>query len=160
MSSREEIVTETEFEMEVRQTRPTFVSVLKKSGLMFWSMAPLLIGIMGLVGLLETLVTPEMLSVLFRGNPVADTAIGTVSGAAATGNPVVSYLLGGELLQQGISLYAVTAFILSWVTLGVIQLPMEVEMFGMRFTVFRNLLALGGTMLIAVATGLTMQVLT
>ena len=141
------------------EQRPPFMRVLKRSGLMFWSMAPLLVGIMGLVGLLETLVTPEMLATLFRGRPVADTLVGTLAGAAATGNPVVSYLLGGELLQQGISLYAVTAFILSWVTLGVIQLPMEAEMFGARFMVLRNLLALGGTVLIAVLTGLTMQVL-
>ncbi len=140
------------------EQRPPFARVLRRSALMFGAMAPLLIGIMGLVGLLETLVTPEMLAALFRGRPVTDTLVGTAAGAAATGNPVVSYLLGGELLQQGISLYAVTAFVLSWVTLGVIQLPMEAEMFGLRFMVLRNLLALAGTMLIAVLTGFTLQV--
>ncbi len=141
------------------EPRPPFLLVLKRSSRMFLSMAPLLVGIMGLVGLVQTLVTPEMLALLFRGRPVTDTLVGTLAGAAATGNPVVSYLLGGELLQQGISLYAVTAFVLSWVTLGVIQLPMEAEMFGFRFMLLRNLLALGGTILIAVLTAFTMQVL-
>ena len=122
-------------------------------------MAPLLLGVIGLVGLFQVLVTPEMLGSLFRGNPLADTLIGTLTGAAAAGNPVVSYILGGELLAQGISLYAVSAFILSWVTLGFIQLPAEVEVFGRRFTLFRNLLAFVFTMLIAVATALTLQVL-
>ncbi len=139
--------------------RPPFWRVLQKSALSFFAMAPLLLGIIGLVGLFQVLVTPTMLASLFRGNPLADTLIGTLTGAVAAGNPVVSYLLGGELLAQGISLYAVTAFILSWVTLGFIQLPAEVEVFGGRFTLYRNILAFVFTMLIAVLTTLTLQAL-
>jgi len=141
------------------QKRPPFLKVLQKSSLSFWAMAPLLLGIIGLVGLFQVLVTPKMLASLFRGNPLVDTLVGTLTGAAAAGNPVVSYLLGGELLSQGISLYAVSAFILSWVTLGFIQLPAEVEVFGGRFTLYRNILAFVFTMLIAVLTSLTLQVL-
>ncbi len=139
--------------------RPPFLKVLQKSALSFLGMAPLLLGVIGLVGLFQVLVTPKMLASLFRGNPLADTLIGTLTGAVAAGNPVVSYLLGGELLAQGISLYAVSAFILSWVTLGFIQLPAEVEVFGGRFTLYRNILAFVFTMLIAVLTTLTLQVL-
>ncbi len=135
------------------------MKVLQKSALSFLGMAPLLLGVIGLVGLFQVLVTPKMLASLFRGNPLADTLIGTLTGAVAAGNPVVSYLLGGELLAQGISLYAVSAFILSWVTLGFIQLPAEVEVFGGRFTLYRNILAFVFTMLIAVLTTLTLQVL-
>ena len=132
---------------------------MQKSALSFFAMAPLLLGVIGLVGLFQVLVTPKMLASLFRGNPLADTLIGTLTGALAAGNPVVSYLLGGELLAQGISLYAVTAFILSWVTLGFIQLPAEIEVFGGRFTLYRNILAFVFTMLIAVLTTLTLQAL-
>lgn len=139
--------------------RPSFPKVLKKSGLSFWAMTPLLLGIIGLVGLFQVLITPKMLASLFRGNPLIDTVTGTLAGAVAAGNPVVSYLLGGELLGQGISLYAVTAFILSWVTLGFIQLPAEVDVFGGRFVLYRNLLAFVFTMIIAVLTTLTLQVL-
>ncbi|MEN8191045.1 MAG: permease [Thermodesulfobacteriota bacterium] len=131
---------------------------MKKSALSFLAMTPLLLGVIGLVGLFQTQVTPAMLASLFQGIPMVDTLIGTLAGATAAGNPLVSYLVGGELLEQGVSRYAVSAFILSWVTLGFIQLPVEVEVFGRRFTVLRNLLAFGFTMLIAVATTLTMQV--
>jgi uncharacterized membrane protein YraQ (UPF0718 family) len=123
-------------------------------------MIPLLLGIIGLVGLFQVAVTPEMLGSLFGGNPLTDTFIGTLTGAVAAGNPMISYILGGELLDQGISLYAVTAFILAWVTLGLVQLPAEVEVFGGRFTLLRNLLAFVFTMLTAVLTTLTLQVLT
>ncbi|HHD64178.1 MAG TPA: permease [Desulfobulbaceae bacterium] len=139
--------------------RPSFPKVLKKSSLSFLAMAPLLLGIIGLVGLFQVLITPKMLASLFRGNALVDTVIGTFVGAAAAGNPVVSYLLGGELLAQGISLYAVTAFILSWVTLGFIQLPAEVDVFGGRFVLYRNVLAFIFTMIIAVLTTLTLRVL-
>lgn len=139
--------------------RPAFRKVLRKSALSFLAMAPLLLGIIGLVGLFQVMVTPQMLASLFQGNALIDTFIGTLSGSLAAGNPIVSYIMGGELLEQGISLYAVTAFILSWVTLGFIQLPAEVEVFGGRFTLCRNMLSFLFTMLIAALTTLTLQVL-
>ena len=140
-------------------SRPSFRKSLQKSSLAIGAMTPLLFGVIGLVGLFKVLVTPKMLASLFRGNPVADTLIGTLTGAVAAGNPIVSYLIGGELLGRGISLYAVCAFILSWVTLGFIQLPAEVEVFGGHFTLYRNILAFVFTMLIAVLTTFTLQVL-
>lgn len=88
-----------------------------------------------------------------------DTLIGTLAGSAASGNAMMSYIIGGELLGKGISLYAVTAFILSWVTLGFVHLPAEAEILGVRFTWYRNVLAFLGTVLIALATALTMGVL-
>ena len=122
-------------------------------------MAPLIIGIIGLVGLMQILVPAETLASFFHGNRLIDTFIGTVAGAFASGNPIVSYLLGGELLEQGVSLYAVCAFILSWVTLGLIHLPAEIEVFGGRFTLYRNILAFLFTMIIAVLTTSTLTLL-
>ncbi len=140
--------------------RPAFRAVLQKSALAFLAMAPLLLGVIGLVGLFQVIVTPKMLASLFRGNSLfVDTLLGTLTGSIAAGNPIVSYLLGGELLDNGISLYAVTAFILSWVTLGFVQLPAELEVFGGKFTLYRNILSFISTMFIAVLTTLTLQVL-
>lgn len=139
--------------------KPGFLKVLKKSSLSFLGMAPLLLGVIGLVGLFQVLVTPKMLATLFQGNPFLDTFIATIMGATSSGNPIVSYVIGGELLSQGVSLYGVTAFLLSWVTLGFIQLPAEVVVFGGRFTLYRNILSFLFTMIIAVLTSLTMQVL-
>ena len=144
---------------KTKQPPATFAQALQKSGLSFLCMAPMLLGVMGLVGLLQVLVSPEQLSALFRGHAVTDTLVGTLSGAVASGNPVVSYLLGGELLAQGIPLYAVTAFVLSWVTLGFVHLPAEADTLGLRLTIRRNILAFFFTMIIAVCTGVTVQVL-
>jgi len=142
------------------QQKPSFLKVLRKSSLSFFAMAPLLLGVIGLVGLFQILVTPAMIASLFQGNSFLDTLIGTLTGSVAAGNPIVSYLIGGELLDQGISLYAVSAFILSWVTLGLVQLPAEIEIFGSRFTLYRNVLSFIFCMLIAGMTTITLQVLT
>jgi uncharacterized membrane protein YraQ (UPF0718 family) len=142
-----------------QQKKPSLQQALKKSCLAFWALTPMFLGVIGLVGLFQVLVTPKMLPSLFRGNAIVDTLIGTLAGAIASGNPLVSYLLGGELLGQGISLYAVSAFILSWVTLGFIHLPAEAEVLGFSFTFYRNILAFVFTMIIAVLTSLTMQAL-
>jgi len=110
-----------------------------------------------LTGLFEVFITPEMLSSLFSGHPFYDTVIGTISGGISVGQPFVSYLIGGELLDNGMSYYAVTAFILSWVTLGVTQLPYEYSMFGGRFTLTRNLLAFIFVLVISFTTVQTLQ---
>jgi len=139
---------------------PAFKQVLKRSALNFFAMTPMLLGVIGLVGLFQVLVTPKMLASLFQGNPFMDTLIGTVAGGVSAGHPMISYVLGGELLKQGISLYAVSAFILSWVTLGLIQIPAEIEVFGKAFTLYRNILAFIFTLIIAILTSFSVNLLT
>ena len=105
-------------------------------------MTPMLLAVIALVGLFKTYITPKMLHSLFDGNMIHDTIVGTTAGAVSVGQPFLSYIIGGELLKEGVSLYAVTAFILAWVTLGLVQLPLEFSIFGPRFAIIRNLLSI------------------
>jgi uncharacterized membrane protein YraQ (UPF0718 family) len=93
-----------------------------------------------------------MLASMFGHNPVIDTLVGTFAGMIAVGQAMISYILGGQLLEQGVSLYAVAAFVLAWVTLGVVQLPAEIAVFGGRFVWYRNVLAVIATIVVATAT--------
>ncbi len=122
------------------------------------SMAPMLLGVVGLVGLFQTYMTPQMLQSLFSGHTLSDMSIGVVAGGVSVGQPFISYIIGGELLDEGVSMYAVSAFILSFVTLGVVQLPMEWSLFGRRFTLVRNLLALVFAFIVAFLTAFMLQV--
>lgn len=124
----------------------------KKAIIGLISMLPMLFAIILLLGIFDVYVTKEMISSLFIHNNFIDTIIGTTMGALLTGNPMISYILGGELTSAGISLYAVTAFVLSWVTLGVVQLPAEVEIFGLRFTTLRTILTFISTVLVSILT--------
>ena len=59
-------------------------------------------------------VFPEKLSTeLFGQNNFLDAFIGASLGGVAAGHPLVSYVLGGELLASGVSLFAVTALTVS-----------------------------------------------
>jgi len=122
-------------------------------------MSPMLLGVIGLVAIIQTYVTPDMIRSVFGKGLFIDTLSGTFTGAIFSGNPAVSYLVGGELLEEGVSLYAVTAFILSWVTLGFVQLPAESEALGFRFTLYRNLLSLITTIVVSIATVATIGII-
>ncbi len=133
----------------------TFVKSLKG----FVLNLPMLLSVILLTGLFEVFVTPQMLASLFNGHALYDTITGTLIGGVSVGQPFISYLIGGELLHDGMSYYAVTAFILSWVTLGIVQLPYEYSLFGGRFTLTRNLLAVISALLISVATVQSLKLL-
>lgn len=135
--------------------KEAFLGTLKS----LYTIAPMLLAVIALVGLFESVVTPEMLHELFSGAIFQDTFIATFVGGVSIGQPFLSYIIGGELLSEGISLYAVSAFILAWVTLGLVQLPLEWSLFGARFTVVRNLLAFVFAMLIAYATVTVVELL-
>lgn len=145
--------------MKNKENNPSFIKALKKATTGFLSMTPMLFGVVGLVGIVQTYITPSMMASVFGNGALLDTLIGTFAGAVSSGNPTISYLVGGELLEEGTSLYAITAFILSWVTLGIVQLPAEAGVLGFRFTAYRNVLSLISTVVIAIATVVTIGAL-
>jgi predicted Fe-Mo cluster-binding NifX family protein len=107
----------------------------------FASILPVLIGVVFLIGLFQAFVSKEILFSLFSGKQLSDTITGAVFGSLFTGNPINSYVIGNALLKLDVSLYAVTALIVTWVTVGIIQLPAEISVLGWRFALSRNLTA-------------------
>jgi len=112
-----------------------------KAGKGIYSALPVLIGVVLLISLITTIISTETIGSLFTKNPFFDTLIGSIAGSIMAGNPITSYILGGELLASGVSLFAVTAFIVAWVTVGLIQLPAESILLGKRFAITRNITA-------------------
>jgi len=131
---------------------------LKKAFIGLAKITPMILAVIGLIGLFKAYVTPKMLQSLFNGNLIHDELIGVFAGAVSIGQPFLSYIIGGELLKDGVSYYAVTAFILSFVTLGVVQLPLQIEVFGKRFTIILNILSLIFSVIVSVATVWSLKV--
>jgi len=105
------------------------------------SMLPILVGVVLLIGLVRATVPPSAVLAVFNGNTLRDTFLGSVMGSVLAGNPINSYVIGEQLLRDGVSLYAVGAFVVTWVTVGVVQLPAESIALGRRFALYRNGLA-------------------
>lgn len=118
----------------------------------FSTVFPIFLGIILLLGLLRTYVSPALISSVFKGSLVLDTLMGSILGSISAGNAVTSYIIGGELLKEGISLFAVTAFIVAWVTVGVVQFPAEAAILGKRFALLRNFLSFILSIGVAIAT--------
>lgn len=114
---------------------------IKKAARGIIKIIPLLAGVVLLTSLISKAIPSSFYaSVLGRGF-LADALLGNILGSIAAGNPVTSYILGGELLAQGVSLIAVTAFLVAWVTVGVAQLPFEAKVLSSKFALIRNLLS-------------------
>jgi len=135
--------------------------VLKESFLKtlnaFWQFLPIIFGVIMLIGLFLVAVPKSFYATIFTGNKLIDPLLGAIFGSIAAGNPITSYIIGGELLRQGVSLIAITAFIFAWVSVGVIQLPAEALMLGKRFAVTRNVISFLTALIIAMLTIITLS---
>lgn len=124
----------------------------------FWELLPVLVGVLLLASLIVQLI-PKLihLGLLGHGSYI-DSLSAAFIASLSTGQPVVSYLLAGELQEAGVDLMAVTAFMTAWVTVGIVPLPAEAVMLGWRFSIWRNLIAFVLSLVIAWLTLVTLHV--
>ncbi|MHC1600038.1 MAG: permease [Candidatus Methanospirareceae archaeon] len=125
----------------------------------FGTTLPLLLGVILLLGLFSVFVSREMISSVFTGELLRDTVIGSLIGSISAGNPIISYIIGGELLKEQVSLFAVAAFIVAWVTVGVLQFPAEAAILGKRFATARNILGFILAIVVSIATVTTLTLM-
>ncbi len=109
-----------------------------KAGKSLQKMIPILVGVLLLATLLNNL-AQRYYGKLFTGDYLKDTFIGAIAGSLSFGMALTSYVVGGEFLHNGVSLLAVTAFIMTWTTVGIAMLPLEAKMLGAKFAVWRNI---------------------
>jgi uncharacterized membrane protein YraQ (UPF0718 family) len=119
---------------------------------------PILMGVFLLLALADALISKQTYRLIFSGNWFFDPLMGAMLGSISAGNPLTSYVIGGELRQEGVSMLAITAFIVSWVTVGIIQLPAEGLMLGKRFAIVRNAVSFCTSIVIAIFTVLTLGI--
>ncbi len=143
---------ESRLETGANKIERTLIHALKNSANQFIRLLPVLTGVVLLIGLFSSFMSKELLSSVFSGNIVTDTLLGACLGSIFAGNPINSYIIGGELLEYGISLFAVTALIISWVTVGIVQLPAEMAALGRRFALVRNTVSFALALVIAILT--------
>jgi len=133
-------------------------SVWQASSSLF-TLLPVILGTLLLTSLIIPYI-PKLLEVgLYGQSSIIDALTGAGVGGIAAGQPVISYLLGGELLRSGVSLVGVTALVVAWVTVGIVNLPVEAVMLGRAFAICRNLLSFLFTLIIAFITAGVMHVL-
>ena len=132
---------------------------LNKALRTFINILPIILGMLLLTSWAMTLIQDKVSITLFTGHDALDAFLGAAIGSIAAGHPVASYVLGGELLATGVSLFAVTALIVSWVTVGIVQLPAEALLLGKRFAIYRNLVCFVSAVVVAFLVAFTLQLI-
>jgi uncharacterized membrane protein YraQ (UPF0718 family) len=136
----------------------TFKQSVFKAAKGLWIALPMILGTILLISLISALVTKSFYFSIFSKNSFLDSFIGSLVGSISAGSPITSYIFGGEMLNQGVGLIAVTAFLVSWVTVGIIQLPAESAILGKKFAILRNISAFILSIIVAIITVLILEV--
>lgn len=119
-----------------------------------WKMAPLLLAIFGLIGLFQEFVPTRMIeSWMGAEGQMLSLLVGGLVGAISIGPPVAAFPLAGSFIDSGAWPPAAAAFIVSWVSVGVVTLPVEAHVFGWRFTLWRNAITFVTALLIGLLIG-------
>jgi len=130
-----------------RRNREKALEAIKTGGAALLNLLPLLLAIFALVGLFKEFLPPEVIeSVLGQGNKACSLLLGGLAGAVAIGPPLAAYPIAGSLIINGAWPPAVAAFILSWISVGVVTLPFEAKVFSWRFALLRNGLTLAAAL--------------
>ena len=127
-----------------------------KSANTFGNILPILIGVLLLVSFVIVVTPSNFFLNIFTNNPFIDPFLGAISGSILIGNPILSYILGGEFIKRGISKVAVISFMISWVTVGIAQLPMESLVLGKKFAIIRNAVSFLLSIIISILIYLTL----
>lgn len=121
-----------------RQKTKKALMVSLRMGLMVF---PVLFLVFTLMGLMGALVPREVIATwLGSGSGVLSILLGELLGAVALILPAAVFPFSGFLRDQGANYGALVGFIMTAILIGVSSLPLEIKVFGLRFTAVRNVL--------------------
>ncbi len=117
-------------------------------------MTPLLLSIFALIGLFNEFIPPETIrGWLGSENHFLSLLNGGLVGAIAIGPPVAAFPIAGLFIETGAWPPAAAAFIVSWISVGVVSLPVEAHVFGWKFALWRNSITFLAALLIGLLIG-------
>lgn len=122
-------------------TQNLWIDALGRGLRQFKAFLPLLVGVILLLGLFRGFVPEQALLSMFSGSVFYDSFWGACMGSILAGNPVNSYVIGKSLFSAGVDMAGITALMLAWVNVGLIQLPAESKSLGLSFSLVRNFAA-------------------
>lgn len=127
----------------------------KVAGKSLLKTGPALLAMLGIVGLILGLLTPEKISSLIGAEAgFLATITAAVIGSLTLIPSLVAFPLAGSLLRSGATVMTISAFITTLVMVGLVTAPMEMKVLGKKFTVLRNGLGILAALLIAFLMGI------
>ena len=124
---------------------------LRRGLRMFVNLLPTLVIVLAAVSLLMAAVHPATLERWLGGGGPVPFLAALIVGSIALIPGFVAFPLAGVLKDHGATTAVLAAFITTLLMVGVVTLPIEIRFFGGRIAVWRNLLAFGGAVIVALA---------
>lgn len=116
---------------------------------MFVKLLPTLVVVLAAVSLLMAAVHPATLERWLGGGGPVPFVAALLVGSIALIPGFVAFPLAGVLKDHGATTAVLAAFITTLLMVGVVTLPIEIRFFGRRIAIWRNLLAFGGAVVVA-----------
>lgn len=143
--------------LSLRKNRKKTAQAFQVAGKALWKMAPGLLTIVVVVGLILGMLPPGTISRLVgeEAGPLA-TATAAVLGAITLIPSLIAFPLAGSLLRSGATITTVAAFITTLVMVGFVTAPLEIDALGRKFTLWRNGLSFIAALIIAAIMGVVL----
>jgi len=122
--------------------RKKTVQSLKRAWKIFFNILPQFIAILLLVGLLLTLITPELIQkIIGSESGFIGMLITSLLGAITLVPVLIAFPIAAQLLNNGAGITQIAVFISTLTMVGIITLPMETKYLGKKVSILRNVLA-------------------
>jgi len=140
----------------IKSKQKTFESMNMARGMMK-NMIGQIVGILFLIGLIITLIPPEVIkSVLGKSNLLLSTIISALVGSITLIPAFVAFPLVGSFVDVGASIVPAVSFLTTLTMVGIVTFPLEKQEFGLKFAVTRNILSFIFAIIIALTMGMIM----
>ena len=136
------------------KSRQKTLLALKIAGKTAAGILPFLLIIIVVIGFLLTFVPAHVIASLIGARAgFWGVLIASLIGSILLIPHFVAAPLAASLLHQGAGIPAIAAFVTTLVMVGIVTMPMEIELMGRKFTIWRNILSFGFALLIALIMG-------
>lgn len=141
----------------IKHKEKTFLA-LKKAKKSFFNLLPALIPMTLFVGIMLTLVSPQVIGrLLGEKSGLLGVSLGAIIGSISFMPSFVAFSLGENLLKGGAGYPQVAVFVSTLMAVGVSSLSVELKYFDKKMTFYRNIIALGASLIFAFIISLTLK---
>jgi uncharacterized membrane protein YraQ (UPF0718 family) len=133
-------------------------TALIKSWKSFANILPAFAGVLALIGLVLTVLTPDMISKVIGANTgLMGMIITSIIGAITLIPGFVAFPLAASLLQKGAGVMQMAVFISTLMMVGFVTMPLEISYFGKKTTILRNLFSYIFSFIVAFIIGMVVS---
>jgi uncharacterized membrane protein YraQ (UPF0718 family) len=131
---------------------------LKKAWKSFLNIFPAFAGVLSLMGLVLTILSPDIIS-RFIGNNTGfwGMLITSIIGAITLIPGFLAFPLAATLLEKGAGIAQIAVFISTLMMVGIVTAPLEIEYFGRKETLLRNTFSFVYSFVVAAVIGMVVS---